>query len=170
MWRDISSSIPTTHHASVLYHLIPASIYSPAFLISGALSRTQQLFPLLHSKHTCPLTHNQSRAMSPKHEQVNPSQLEAGLRSDTPETNDAHVQTEITTPTLQTVLEKHSSNSELVRDAIIGLADGLTVPFALTAGLSSYVLLSYQVRLGIWREIHLVLIDCLEPSRSFHSS
>ena len=35
------------------------------------------------------------------------------------------------------VLEPHSSNSELVRDAIIGLADGLTVPFALTAGLSS---------------------------------
>lgn len=28
-------------------------------------------------------------------------------------------------------------NSELVRDSIIGLADGLTVPFALTAGLSA---------------------------------
>lgn len=37
----------------------------------------------------------------------------------------------------QLELEHHSSNSELVRDAIIGLADGLTVPFALTAGLSS---------------------------------
>lgn len=40
-------------------------------------------------------------------------------------------------PNAQTELEPHSSNSELVRDAIIGLADGLTVPFALTAGLSS---------------------------------
>ncbi|QIW97428.1 hypothetical protein AMS68_002946 [Peltaster fructicola] len=33
--------------------------------------------------------------------------------------------------------EKHSSSSELVRDCIIGMADGLTVPFALTAGLSA---------------------------------
>jgi hypothetical protein len=34
-------------------------------------------------------------------------------------------------------MEQHSTNSGFVRDAIIGLADGLTVPFALTAGLSS---------------------------------
>lgn len=34
-------------------------------------------------------------------------------------------------------IEHHSSSSELIRDAIIGLSDGLTVPFALTAGLSS---------------------------------
>ncbi|KUJ13527.1 DUF125-domain-containing protein [Mollisia scopiformis] len=33
--------------------------------------------------------------------------------------------------------EHHSSNDEIVRDIIIGFADGLTVPFALTAGLSS---------------------------------
>ena len=33
--------------------------------------------------------------------------------------------------------EKHAAHGELVRDAIIGFADGLTVPFALTAGLSS---------------------------------
>jgi hypothetical protein len=33
--------------------------------------------------------------------------------------------------------EQHTHNSGFVRDAIIGLADGLTVPFALTAGLSS---------------------------------
>jgi hypothetical protein len=32
--------------------------------------------------------------------------------------------------------EHHSSHSDFVRDAIIGFADGLTVPFALTAGLS----------------------------------
>lgn len=33
--------------------------------------------------------------------------------------------------------ESHSGNSELIRDSIIGFADGITVPFALTAGLSS---------------------------------
>lgn len=33
-------------------------------------------------------------------------------------------------------IEKHSRFSHLVRDAVIGLSDGLTVPFALAAGLS----------------------------------
>ncbi|KAK4964296.1 hypothetical protein LTR28_003862 [Elasticomyces elasticus] len=33
--------------------------------------------------------------------------------------------------------EKHTRHGDLVRDSIIGFADGLTVPFALTAGLSS---------------------------------
>lgn len=33
--------------------------------------------------------------------------------------------------------EKHSDYGDVVRDTIIGFADGLTVPFALTAGLSS---------------------------------
>lgn len=33
--------------------------------------------------------------------------------------------------------ENHTGHGEFVRDAIIGFADGLTVPFALTAGLSS---------------------------------
>jgi hypothetical protein len=32
--------------------------------------------------------------------------------------------------------EKHFKSSELVRDIILGMADGLTVPFALAAGLS----------------------------------
>ena len=36
--------------------------------------------------------------------------------------------------------EKHSDHGEVIRDIIIGFADGLTVPFALTAGLSSYVI------------------------------
>jgi len=36
-------------------------------------------------------------------------------------------------------IEDHSDYGEIVRDVIIGFADGLTVPFALTAGLSSYV-------------------------------
>ncbi|ORZ14184.1 Ccc1 family [Absidia repens] len=33
--------------------------------------------------------------------------------------------------------EEHFQSAEIVRDAIIGLSDGLTVPFALAAGLSS---------------------------------
>jgi hypothetical protein len=33
--------------------------------------------------------------------------------------------------------EWHSNHSDITRDIIIGFADGLTVPFALTAGLSS---------------------------------
>lgn len=33
--------------------------------------------------------------------------------------------------------EHHTSNGDLIRDITIGFADGLTVPFALTAGLSS---------------------------------
>jgi hypothetical protein len=42
-------------------------------------------------------------------------------------------------------LEQHGSNTKVIRDIIIGFADGLTVPFALTAGLSSYVLLFFGV-------------------------
>ena len=33
--------------------------------------------------------------------------------------------------------EQHTDYGDTVRDIIIGFADGLTVPFALTAGLSS---------------------------------
>lgn len=33
--------------------------------------------------------------------------------------------------------ETHSDHGDIIRDIIIGFADGLTVPFALTAGLSS---------------------------------
>jgi hypothetical protein len=33
--------------------------------------------------------------------------------------------------------EKHNDYGDIIRDIIIGFADGLTVPFALTAGLSS---------------------------------
>ena len=36
-------------------------------------------------------------------------------------------------------IEKHTDYGDIIRDVIIGFADGLTVPFALTAGLSSYV-------------------------------
>ena len=33
--------------------------------------------------------------------------------------------------------ERHSNSGEIIRDLTIGFADGMTVPFALTAGLSS---------------------------------
>ena len=33
-------------------------------------------------------------------------------------------------------IEKHFTGSETVRDIVIGMSDGLTVPFALAAGLS----------------------------------
>src|SRR6202040_3789324 len=36
-------------------------------------------------------------------------------------------------------IEKHFTASESVRDIVIGMADGLTVPFALAAGLSGAV-------------------------------
>ena len=36
-------------------------------------------------------------------------------------------------------VEKHFTSSEMVRDTVIGMSDGLTVPFALAAGLSGAV-------------------------------
>src|SRR5258707_2021995 len=36
-------------------------------------------------------------------------------------------------------VEQHFTSSELVRDIVIGMSDGLTVPFALAAGLSGAV-------------------------------
>jgi vacuolar iron transporter family protein len=36
-------------------------------------------------------------------------------------------------------VEKHFTSSEVVRDVVIGMSDGLTVPFALAAGLSGVV-------------------------------
>ncbi len=35
--------------------------------------------------------------------------------------------------------EKHVTSSEVIRDIVIGMSDGLTVPFALAAGLSGAV-------------------------------
>jgi len=35
--------------------------------------------------------------------------------------------------------EQHFTGSEMVRDVVIGMSDGLTVPFALAAGLSGAV-------------------------------
>lgn len=36
-------------------------------------------------------------------------------------------------------IEKHFTSSEIIRDVVIGMSDGLTVPFALAAGLSGAV-------------------------------
>ena len=36
-------------------------------------------------------------------------------------------------------IERHFTGGELVRDIVIGMSDGLTVPFALAAGLSGAV-------------------------------
>ena len=36
-------------------------------------------------------------------------------------------------------VEKHFQSSDVVRDIVIGMADGLTVPFALAAGLTGAV-------------------------------
>jgi hypothetical protein len=40
-------------------------------------------------------------------------------------------------PDIEAQKKEQRDNSDVIRDAIIGFADGLTVPFALTAGLSS---------------------------------
>ncbi|HWZ13031.1 MAG TPA: VIT1/CCC1 transporter family protein [Acidobacteriaceae bacterium] len=49
--------------------------------------------------------------------------------------------------------ETHFESSELIRDIVIGMADGLTVPFALAAGLSSAVGSSHLVVLAGLAEI-----------------
>lgn len=46
--------------------------------------------------------------------------------------------------------EIHNNNSGLVKDIIIGMSDGLTVPFALTAGLS-----------GVLNTTHLIIVSGL---------
>jgi len=50
-------------------------------------------------------------------------------------------------------VESHFKSSELVRDVVIGMADGLTVPFALAAGLSGAVGSSHIVVLAGLAEI-----------------
>src|ERR1700730_8447301 len=46
--------------------------------------------------------------------------------------------------------ESHNRNSDLIKDIIIGMSDGLTVPFALTAGLS-----------GVLNTNHLIIVSGL---------
>lgn len=50
-------------------------------------------------------------------------------------------------------VESHFQSSEMVRDVVIGMADGLTVPFALAAGLSGAVGSSHIVVLAGLAEI-----------------
>ena len=50
-------------------------------------------------------------------------------------------------------VEAHFTSSELVRDVVIGMADGLTVPFALAAGLSGAVGSSHIIVLAGLAEI-----------------
>jgi VIT1/CCC1 family predicted Fe2+/Mn2+ transporter len=50
-------------------------------------------------------------------------------------------------------LERHFESTETVRDIVIGLSDGLTVPFALAAGLSGAVASSHIVVLAGLSEI-----------------
>ncbi len=49
--------------------------------------------------------------------------------------------------------EQHFESSQIVRDTVIGLADGLTVPFALAAGLSGAVASSHLVVLAGLAEV-----------------
>src|SRR5512137_1869979 len=42
-------------------------------------------------------------------------------------------------------VEKHFAGSQTIRDLVIGMSDGLTVPFALAAGLSGAVASSHIV-------------------------
>jgi len=50
-------------------------------------------------------------------------------------------------------LEKHFTASDTVRDIVIGMADGLTVPFALAAGLSGAVVASTVILTAGFAEI-----------------
>lgn len=42
-------------------------------------------------------------------------------------------------------IEKHFTSTEFVRDIVIGMSDGLTVPFALAAGLTGVVSSSHII-------------------------
>ena len=44
-------------------------------------------------------------------------------------------------------IEEHLTSSEILTDIVIGMSDGLTVPFALAAGLS-----------GAVKDVHLIVI------------
>jgi vacuolar iron transporter family protein len=54
---------------------------------------------------------------------------------------------------LTTHIESHFNGGELVRDIVIGMSDGLTVPFALAAGLSGAVSSSHVVVIAGLAEI-----------------
>src|SRR5580704_4774590 len=49
------------------------------------------------------------------------------------------------TPRTPSHIEQHFTASESVRDVVIGMSDGLTVPFALAAGISGAIAASHIV-------------------------
>ncbi len=50
-------------------------------------------------------------------------------------------------------VEKHFSASETIRDIVIGMSDGLTVPFALAAGLSGAVISTHIIVTAVLAEV-----------------
>jgi hypothetical protein len=50
-------------------------------------------------------------------------------------------------------IEGHFESTETVRDIVIGLSDGLTVPFALAAGLSGAVASSTSSSSPVWPKL-----------------
>ena len=50
-------------------------------------------------------------------------------------------------------LEAHFSGSNIVRDIVLGMSDGLTVPFALAAGLAGALTSNLLVAIGGFAEI-----------------
>src|SRR5436309_13500456 len=55
-------------------------------------------------------------------------------------------------------VEKHFTAGNFVRDVVIGMSDGLTVPFALAAGLSGAVQNTRLIVVGGLAEVAAVLI------------
>jgi vacuolar iron transporter family protein len=56
--------------------------------------------------------------------------------------------------------EKHFTGSAIVRDIVIGMSDGLTVPFALAAGLSGAV---FSTSLVLIAGVAEVAVGCIAP-------
>ena len=89
------------------------------------MSQGQETSPLLVNNQTSPNLYNgaPSEPIVPSNASDNIASSASSVRS--------------SASSFQDHVEQHFSSPEIVRDAIIGLSDGLTVPFALAAGLSS---------------------------------
>ena len=94
---------------------------------------------------------NQSGFHKRKSRDLKPVELRAiiGRKGYDPLTNDVQDSTNIQSSSHETPssplakelldhVEPHFENSDIVRDIVIGLSDGLTVPFALAAGLATF--------------------------------
>ena len=60
--------------------------------------------------------------------------------------------------------ETHFTGGELVRDIVIGVSDGLTVPFALAAGLSGAVSSSHVVVVAA-RHVPFSTVEIFQAAR-----